>query len=138
MIDYHVPSLWRRISNYNSNHTITSQEYDRVFMNLLLKKNKVTIVAIDGHLMKIATPMWERNITNLTQAVAPMWKKHTQLEKNNTTTSWKETQEEQCKKSNTRRAHNQEKKQKHNERKKSSARRAMLEKHNWEKKNLTL
>jgi hypothetical protein len=41
-------------------------------MNLLLKKNKVTIVAIDGHLMKIATPMWERNITNLTQAVAPM------------------------------------------------------------------
>jgi hypothetical protein len=88
--------------------------------------------------MKIATPMWERNITNLTQAVAPMWKKHTQLEKNNTTTSWKETQEEQCKKSNTRRAHNQEKKQKHNERKKSSARRAMLEKHNWEKKNLTL
>jgi hypothetical protein len=37
MIDYHVPSLWRKISNFNSNHSITLQEYDGVFMNLLLK-----------------------------------------------------------------------------------------------------
>lgn len=37
MVDYHVPSLWRKRSNYNSNHNITLQEYDRVFMNLLLK-----------------------------------------------------------------------------------------------------
>jgi hypothetical protein len=48
------------------------EEYDRVFMNLLLKENKLTIVTIDGYLMKIATPMWERNSTNLTRAVAPM------------------------------------------------------------------
>jgi hypothetical protein len=37
MVDYHVPSLWRKISNFNSNHTITLQESDGVFMNLLLK-----------------------------------------------------------------------------------------------------
>jgi hypothetical protein len=56
-------------------------------MNLLLKENKLTIVTIDEHLMKIATLMWERNSTNLTRVVAPMQTKHTQGEKNNTRTS---------------------------------------------------